>query len=152
MTRCFGWCLPDTMLVPIADMLNHSDDGACHYMVKTDYEEDPENAHEHYNVKKEKFNFDFFNKKKMQLSEEEKEVCFGESKVKTVYIKKYIDLLSKQRRQQFEAGDYKRTDLKAMIREINLQLLKDDKESQIWNYYFYESSDSEDNDSSDGKA
>ena len=23
-TRCFGWGLPTTMLVPIADMLNHN--------------------------------------------------------------------------------------------------------------------------------
>lgn len=24
MTRCFGWTLPSTSLVPMADMLNHS--------------------------------------------------------------------------------------------------------------------------------
>lgn len=24
MTRCFGWTLPSTSLVPLADMLNHS--------------------------------------------------------------------------------------------------------------------------------
>lgn len=33
-TRCFGWGLPETMVVPFADFLNHSDDSVYHYMLK----------------------------------------------------------------------------------------------------------------------
>lgn len=31
MTRCFGWGLPETMLVPLADFLNHHSSGVHHY-------------------------------------------------------------------------------------------------------------------------
>jgi hypothetical protein len=31
MTRCFGWGLPETMLVPFADFLNHHSNGVHHY-------------------------------------------------------------------------------------------------------------------------
>ncbi len=33
-TRCFGWGLPATMIVPFADFLNHTDDSVYHYMFK----------------------------------------------------------------------------------------------------------------------
>lgn len=32
MTRGFGWGLPETMLVPYADFLNHSSSGVHHYV------------------------------------------------------------------------------------------------------------------------
>jgi hypothetical protein len=32
MTRGFGWGLPETMLVPYADFLNHSSTGVNHYV------------------------------------------------------------------------------------------------------------------------
>lgn len=31
MTRCFGWGLPETMLVPFADFMNHNCSGVNHY-------------------------------------------------------------------------------------------------------------------------
>lgn len=31
MTRCFGWGLPETMMVPFADFLNHHSEGVHHY-------------------------------------------------------------------------------------------------------------------------
>lgn len=31
MTRCFGWGLPETMLVPFADFMNHHSEGVHHY-------------------------------------------------------------------------------------------------------------------------
>ena len=50
MTRCFGWGLPETMLVPFADFLNHSSSGIHTYSFskKLEFEE-----HEHY-IKKRK--------------------------------------------------------------------------------------------------
>jgi hypothetical protein len=32
MTRGFGWGLPETMMVPYADFLNHSSTGVHHYV------------------------------------------------------------------------------------------------------------------------
>jgi len=32
MTRGFGWGLPETMMVPYADFLNHSSTGVNHYV------------------------------------------------------------------------------------------------------------------------
>lgn len=35
MTRCFGWTLPSTSLVPLADMLNHSNENpATYHLIK----------------------------------------------------------------------------------------------------------------------
>lgn len=33
MTRCFGWSMPTTSLVPLADMLNHSYDGTTYNII-----------------------------------------------------------------------------------------------------------------------
>lgn len=38
MTRCFGWSLKSTSLVPFADMLNHSNTATTHYVVHADIE------------------------------------------------------------------------------------------------------------------
>ena len=38
MTRCFGWGLPETMIVPFADCMNHSSDGVHHYTFSEDLE------------------------------------------------------------------------------------------------------------------
>ena len=40
MTRCFGYSVPSTSLVPIMDMLNHSDrENTTHYIVNMKLEE-----------------------------------------------------------------------------------------------------------------
>ncbi len=38
MTRCFGWGLPETMLIPFADFLNHYSNGVHHYTYSTTLE------------------------------------------------------------------------------------------------------------------
>lgn len=38
MTRGFGWGLPETMLVPYADFLNHSCSGVNHYVFDKELE------------------------------------------------------------------------------------------------------------------
>lgn len=40
MTRCFGWGLPETMLVPFADFLNHHSIGVNHYIFCQELEKD----------------------------------------------------------------------------------------------------------------
>lgn len=41
MTRCFGWGLPETMLVPFADLLNHHSNGVHHYAFSASLERRP---------------------------------------------------------------------------------------------------------------
>lgn len=42
MTRCYGWSLPSTCLIPLADMCNHRDkQTSTHYVVHRRYELDP---------------------------------------------------------------------------------------------------------------
>jgi hypothetical protein len=41
MTRCFGWGLPETMLVPFADFLNHHSNGVHHYAFSRTLEQKP---------------------------------------------------------------------------------------------------------------
>lgn len=38
MTRCFGWTIPSTSLIPYADMLNHSTEATTYHLIKLDYE------------------------------------------------------------------------------------------------------------------
>lgn len=42
MTRCFGWSLPSTSLVPFADMLNHSNEATTYFLVNKKFEKNPE--------------------------------------------------------------------------------------------------------------
>jgi len=51
-TRCFGWGLPETMVVPFADFLNHSDDSIYHYMLKEEFEKKDAKPPKSYVVKK----------------------------------------------------------------------------------------------------
>lgn len=51
-TRCFGWGLPETMVVPFADFLNHNDDSIYHYMLKAEYEKKDAKVPPSYVVKK----------------------------------------------------------------------------------------------------
>jgi len=68
MTRCFGWSLKSTSLVPFADMLNHSNKAATHYLVHAGIEngivfEDlhkQKAAEEQYYLKREKLDLDLF--------------------------------------------------------------------------------------------
>ncbi len=60
MTRCFGWSLPSTCLVPFVDMLNHNNESATHYLVHKKYERNVETKHEQYKIKKNKMDFSLY--------------------------------------------------------------------------------------------
>lgn len=54
MTRCFGWTLPSTSLVPMADMLNHSNiNPSTYHLINKSIEKtgEPKNR---YTLKKER--------------------------------------------------------------------------------------------------
>ena len=40
MTRCFGWGLPEVVMVPYADFLNHNCSGVHHYIMNRKLEQD----------------------------------------------------------------------------------------------------------------
>ena len=90
MTRCFGWSLPTTMLVPFGDFLNHTSDGATHYLVNTQFEGNEKKAPESYLIKKQKFNLGLYDKKELLLSKEDREIFFTETKFKREYISRNI--------------------------------------------------------------
>ena len=56
MTRCFGYSMPSTSLVPLMDMMNHSDrENTTHYVVNTRLERNGE-PHNNYKLKSNKLN------------------------------------------------------------------------------------------------
>ena len=60
MTRCYGWSLKYTSLIPLADCLNHDGDSIDHYMVDIEIETGKKIS-EIYKKKSDKINFDILN-------------------------------------------------------------------------------------------
>jgi hypothetical protein len=58
MTRCYGWSLKYTSLIPLADCLNHSPDAVDHCSIDTIKEKDPSVHDLEYTVKRDKINLD----------------------------------------------------------------------------------------------
>ena len=59
MTRCYGWSLPSTFLIPLADFLNHGKYGVDHYLIHEGFEVKEAKKHPEYNIKKKKLDFTF---------------------------------------------------------------------------------------------
>jgi hypothetical protein len=78
------------MLVPFGDFLNHTSDGATHYLVNTVFEGNEKKAPEAYLLKKKKFNLAMFEKKELLLTKEDRETFFTETKFKREYISRNI--------------------------------------------------------------
>jgi len=89
MTRCFGWSLPNTMLVPMADFMNHNPDGTTHYIVNRKFERDEEEAPENYVIKKRKVDLTVFNEEALVIPEEDKAIFYAASTERTNYIKRH---------------------------------------------------------------
>lgn len=51
MTRCFGWTLPGTFLLPMADFLNHNKRGCVYFIVNEKLEKNSD-EYKGYKVKK----------------------------------------------------------------------------------------------------
>jgi len=78
MTRCYGWSLPYTMIIPFADCLNHHFYSVDHCMVDLDHEKLCQS--ESYNLKKNKVNLEILDLNKIQ----------SRSNWKIDFIKKYL--------------------------------------------------------------
>ena len=90
MTRCFGWTLPATMIVPFADFQNHSDAGCTHYVINTKFEENEEQAPTTYVLKKRKIDLSLFGNEKLILCEDDKEIFFLPTRSGLEYTKKNL--------------------------------------------------------------
>lgn len=91
MTRCFGWHLPATMLIPYADFLNHSDEGVTHYIVNRRFERDEKLMADQYIPKKRKINLEIFNEDKITLNEEDKKIFFHHYSERQKFILRHTD-------------------------------------------------------------
>ena len=89
MTRCFGWSLPATMLVPMADFLNHSPDGTTHYVVNTEFERKDTKIPDTYVMKQKKIDLAIFNDEGLILSEEDKAIFLTPSTSHLDFIRKH---------------------------------------------------------------
>ena len=85
MTRCFGWSLPSTSLVPLADLLNHNYEMVTHYIInkKLEIQGEKEQLNQ-YKLKKNYLNMKIF-KEDMLINEEAS--IYSTKKIK--YVKKY---------------------------------------------------------------
>lgn len=57
------------------------------------------------------------------------------------------ECLTKENQQKIVEGNYRKQDLKRIIRNLNLNRLLKEKNRQVWEMSWFESDDEEDNDS-----
>ncbi|CAD8146494.1 unnamed protein product [Paramecium octaurelia] len=146
MSRCFGWSLKSTCIIPIADFLNHSNKACTHYMVHKGLEkgiplQQKDHAHfqQQYISKRNKVNLSILgieNGNEMQIVEDEK-------------IKFVLD--NKEYLRGLKAIDNLETlsidGKKEIINQIYYEQMIQDPRMNIWDLDSISSSDSEDNDS-----
>ena len=70
MTRAFGYSLPSTSMIPLADLMNHNNNTTTSSMILTKFEIDGKNdsvkTDSGYLIKKNKINLDIFNIEEMK--------------------------------------------------------------------------------------
>ncbi|CAD8064909.1 unnamed protein product [Paramecium sonneborni] len=146
MSRCFGWALRYTCLIPIADFLNHSNRACTHYMVHQRLEQgngiksvDKMNYEQQYIIKRNKINLsilDIENENDMQIYEDQKNKYIIQNKeyIRDDYQIEYLNRISQNEK-------------RIIINKIQYEQLMKDEQLNIWELDSVTSSDSEDNDS-----
>lgn len=131
MTRCYGWSLPSTVLIPLSDFLNHNEDGINHFMVHKKFEKNTHLKVESYFIKKHKVDLSEFNDPQLNQF---KALSQKSQSTKQMYIeenKKFV---------QEENNENKN------LLKINYEKLVQDISKQIYHLSHFETSDEEDND------
>ena len=151
MTRCYGWSLPSTVLLPLADFINHdSKTGVTHYLIHKGFEENTERKHPGYNLKKNYIDFSMLNSEKMRLEKSEKEKIYGRYRNESLeYLRKSAKNLEESDvlLENFNITKDSEKIHKA-IDKVNIKLLKEKgSDKHIFDMEFFESTDEEDNDS-----
>ncbi|CAD8153535.1 unnamed protein product [Paramecium pentaurelia] len=166
MSRCFGWSLKSTSMIPIADFLNHSNKACTHYLVHSkiekleqeklqakkdggneqnnDSDEDSfmQIVHDQYKLKGNKINLNVLNIKQ----DESQLKKFIDPK--NTYILQHQQYLTENQLKDIDNLDnISNADKRAMINWINYEQMIQNSQVNLWDLGFVTSSDSEDNDS-----
>eukprot|EP01017_Pseudomicrothorax_dubius_P051575 TRINITY_DN9960_c0_g1_i3.p1 TRINITY_DN9960_c0_g1~~TRINITY_DN9960_c0_g1_i3.p1 ORF type:complete len:524 (-),score=127.06 TRINITY_DN9960_c0_g1_i3:45-1616(-) len=136
MTRSFGWGLPGSLISPLADLLNHNNDGCTNFLISIKGEQSyiPD-----YRRKKDKLDLTIlpeFNKRT-----KENELSYD---VVTRYLIKNKEKLRKPMSDEEIRALFKE-EKQQLVKEINAKLI-DTPGKQVWTLNYFLSSDSEDND------
>ncbi|KRX00204.1 Rubisco LSMT, substrate-binding domain [Pseudocohnilembus persalinus] len=160
MTRCFGYSVPSTCLIPFADLLNHNNNSATHYTVQTKYEQNPEQKPANYVIKQEKIDMDIFQIKEIQKADKTKFKQHG-LRIKHVYEQKafledtlYQNLESLEEFENLGLEDKEIKDLTYVVNYNYYKQMGDCEKNQvdvkkINEIQFITSSNTEDNDTSE---
>lgn len=73
MTRCFGWNLPGTFLVPLVDFFNHDKRGVNYFLFHKKYEETEKSVPSEYIIKKKRLDCMILKGFKDNLNPQERE-------------------------------------------------------------------------------
>jgi len=148
MTRCYGWSLPSTILIPLADFLNHDKHGVDHYLIHEGFELKEKEKHQGYNIKKMKVDLSEMKSFKNSLTEEELKKLSSFIDEKANYIEENFDYLTREEREVF-CMDFKTLNnwnLRDFVDKINYERMIQNEDKQIYHFQFFETSDEEDND------
>ncbi|CAK69794.1 unnamed protein product (macronuclear) [Paramecium tetraurelia] len=146
MSRCFGWALKSTCLVPIADFLNHSNKACTHYMVHSALEkgsfsksEVQANFQKQYVIKRNNMNLSI-----LGIEADNEIQKWKDEKIKFILENKQClrdqDLLV-----DLEGASI--NEQRDIINKIHYEQIIQDPKLNIWDLESIASSDSEDNDS-----
>lgn len=148
MTRCYGWSLPSTILIPLADFLNHGKNGVDHYLIHEKFELDEAKKHPGYNTKHRKVDLSLLPSFSTKLSTAELERLRWHVDPKASYIEENFEFLSREEREAFCVGfeEFDSSGMRNMVKKVNFARLQEEQRKQIYHYQFFETSDEEDND------
>ncbi|CAD8159884.1 unnamed protein product [Paramecium pentaurelia] len=142
-SRCFGWALKSTCLIPIADFLNHSNQACTHYMVHQGLEKGNDLKsvvfQQQYIIKRNQINLSILgieDSREQQKWEDQKNKFVIQNKqyIKDLSIIQDLDRVSIQEKRN-------------IINMIHQEQILQDSQMNIWDLISINSSDSEDNDS-----
>jgi hypothetical protein len=147
MTRCFGWSLPATMLCPFADFINHNTNASTHYFVNLTHErsENPPDTYIRKTIKTDLSLFESYGITKPNENLSDRFFYIARNRIK--YLDKNIDFLSKEDAAFLNNKTYTDEDIKRIQYDLNERIVRQDDRKQIWDFFWYDSSDGEDNDS-----
>lgn len=151
MTRSFGWKNVGSILIPLAEFINH------HYrnnvmatMVSVSLEENP-SANPLYFSKNERFDFDFL-LKELGVPSVSCKKHSPEPLMRKEYIQKRLSLLSPESKSRFECSEYSPEQEKVFLYEVYSEEIQRENKDILNDFPYLESSDEENNDSQDEKS
>jgi len=132
-TRCFGWGLPKTMIVPFADCINHHNVDSTYEMIHTKYHR----AFLNPSRSEERGPAAYYTKSKMDMDfgDLESDLTPKLPNVQKMWPNRSINQAKKA---------YLRD---VLMEEYSLDLLSQEQNRQIWDVEYISTSDDEDNDS-----